>query len=675
MLKNPPSLRHLRRSFGRRFLIAIIPLVSLGPATAADGPQGDSVSQLEARLREIDAELAGLARFTLRSGAGNIGWISMPNEKDTDVEWAEISLPKDTVIDQIVLVPVLWNDAEQGPLATGFPAEFKIIAGSEAARNGQEIAHLGLGENFLPRVAPLVVDVPPTTADWIRIESVRLSPAARIGKPVFNLSEILIFSEERNVALAQPVRVSSTVGGWGATAIYKESLTDGFTPFVMDASGEVSSPYLAFFDSEVSYSLEVDLGESFPIEEIRIHSSDASEHIPQINPIDFGIPYHLVVTGSHRPDFSEAKTLLSYRRDSVYEAGPILTRNVTPTPCRYIRLSIPDPYQMPIRNRPGSSVGIAELEIISEGQNVARGKTVLLQRNRKVTHHNKPAITDGRNHFGEILSPREWMGQLARRHELETQRPLIASELNRKYLLQKANLTRMYWIAALLAAGIVFTILVGRILRMRAILKTRERIAANLHDELSANLHGLALLGDMAKKHLRSPDKMEEVIERIQHLSQRSRNAARHCTNMLQANTIGEDLIEEISYTADRLLADIPYHLSFEGEGHLQSLPRRTRNDLFLFIKECLTNIVRHAEATRCQIRLVGSPSRITLDVTDNGLGVKQVPPSLNRRARLLRAKVSAKTPKDSGTRISLSFLTIKGKLTSPRKAPSQPTP
>ncbi|MGD9419098.1 MAG: sensor histidine kinase [Verrucomicrobiota bacterium JB025] len=664
MLKHPPRPRYHFRSLVVGCLLFAVPLVSSGRAVAAGGaPQGESVTQLEDRLAEIDAELDGLARFTLRSGAGNIGWISRPRERPTDSEWVEITLSEDTLIDRIALVPVLWHDAEHGPLATGFPAEFKIIAGPKNDDKGQIIARIGPGENFLPRVAPLVIDVKPMTAAWVKVESIRLSPAARTGKPVFNLSEIMVFTGERNAALAQPVKVSSTVGGWGAPAIYKDSLTDGFTPFVMDARGAVSSPYLAFFDSEVPYSLVVDLGSSHPVDEIRIHSADASEHIPQINPIDFGIPYHLVVEGSNRQDFSDATSLLSYRRDSIYGAGPILTRNVPATTCRYIRLSIPDPYLSPIRKGPDRSVGIAEFEVISNGRNVAKGKKVILQRRNRISHHAESSITDGRNHFGEILSTREWMEQLARRHDLETLRPVVAEDLNQMYLRQKANLTRMYWIAALLAAGIAFTILVGRNLRMRAIMKTRERIAANLHDELSANLHGLALLGDMAKKNINSPGKLEEVIDRIQHLSNRSRNAARHCTNMLKAVTIGEDLVEEMKYTADRLLSDIRYDLHFKGEAKLQHLPRRTRNDLFLFFKECLINIARHAEASSCDVRLDASSKQVVLTVTDDGLGATEVPPSLRRRAKMLRARIRIETPEPNGTRIILTLPGGRGSL------------
>ena len=45
------------------------------------------------------------------------------------------------------------------------------------------------------------------------------------------------------------------------------------------------------------------------------------------------------------------------------------------------------------------------------------------------------------------------MEQLGRRHDLETERPLVAAELATRYARQKQNLRRMIGLAALLAAG------------------------------------------------------------------------------------------------------------------------------------------------------------------------------------------------------------------------------
>lgn len=642
----------------RRFSILLLTCLPMTLCHSSDDLSKADTHDLETRLTEIDSELKRLARFTLRSGVGNIGWVSESRTKPEHTEWAEIRWSKNTRFDRIVLVPVLWNDAEKGPQADGFPEAFKIVAGLEDDPNGRVIATRGPADHFLPRLAPLVIDIPPTEASWVRIESTQLSSHARDDAYRFKLSEIMVFSGQKNIALNQPVRVSSIIGGWGSAAIFKESLVDSLTPFLMDASGKGSTrPYMATSKNGAKFSLTIDLGDLYEIDGFRLHSAFTHEYIPQINSADFGLPIQLSVSGAKQANFSNATLLLHHQRTSIYHSGNILDWRLPKTKCRYVRMTVPkDAWPLDAKQQQ-HFIALDEIEVLSNGHNIAMGKEMRFPKRLPYRNHGEPSsLTNGQNHFGEIIPTREWMWQLALRHDLETLRPLIAEALNHKYLQQKANLQRMFWFATLLAAGIVFSILIGWILRMRAVLKTRERIAANLHDELSANLHALALLGDMAKKHISSRSKLEEVIDRIQQLSKRSRNAARHCTNMLQANTICEDLVTEMNYTADRLLANIQHTITFHGESILKQLPKRKRNDLFLFYKECLTNIARHAEATACKTHLLATSEQVQLVVTDNGLGTTSTPPSLKRRANFLRANVQTETPEGGGTRITLSF-------------------
>ena len=45
------------------------------------------------------------------------------------------------------------------------------------------------------------------------------------------------------------------------------------------------------------------------------------------------------------------------------------------------------------------------------------------------------------------------------------------------------------------------------------------------------------------------------------------------------------------------------------------------RRHLFLIVKEALTNVARHAEASRVEVRLARSGRQLTVDVIDNGRG------------------------------------------------------
>jgi signal transduction histidine kinase len=138
-------------------------------------------------------------------------------------------------------------------------------------------------------------------------------------------------------------------------------------------------------------------------------------------------------------------------------------------------------------------------------------------------------------------------------------------------------------------------------------------------------------------------------------LTERTGQAARHCTNLLEAADPHGDFVDDLRHTSNRILADLEHHVEFEGEERLRQLTPRKRVDLLLFYQECLINIIRHSGATRVHSRLSAADGQITLTVSDNGRGLNgQVPASLKRRARLLGAEVEAGAAEPKGARIIL---------------------
>ena len=224
----------------------------------------------------------------------------------------------------------------------------------------------------------------------------------------------------------------------------------------------------------------------------------------------------------------------------------------------------------------------------------------------------------------------------------------MAAELGRRYARQRTLVTVLVRVTILLASGVIILVVVDRIMRQRAIERARLRIAADLHDELGADLHALGLLSDLAGAAREKPEKMADLLRRMRSLTERAGKAARHCTNMLEARGLYDDLVDDMRRAADRMLADIAHEIEFEGEETLRRLGPRTRGDLFLFYQECLVNIIRHSGATRVDIRLTAGREEIHLSVADDGVGLSDVPSSLRRRARLLgaAAEVEPLTPR-----------------------------
>ena len=661
---NKPSPKNsaLRRRLPRPVLIQALTLLTLAfalpiHAAPARDLEQESTEQLEQRQATIDSELKTLAGYTMRSGVGSIGYRS--GDINDTPQWVQIDLEKSAEIDQVVLVPEIWRGSDEGFTADGFPLEFQIKMGRKGDSLGSIVAHKGPDDALLPRIAPVVINIPATTADWVRIEAITLSPRAWDNTDCLQLAEVLLFSGHKNVALHQQVEAQSGED-LPRGARNRKYLVDGFMAYAMDSNqGKQSVAFLSAVQLGTQPTISIDLEAPSMVDQINLHTVEVSDTIPQAMSNDFAIPRMLVVEGSLDPDFKDAVFLTNYQRESIYDTGPIICKQFPATLCQYVRIRVTEPYIDDRLIREGANIGFAEIEILSKGQNLALDKQI--SNNFNYTDGSRPitALTDGQSIYGTILPIRDWLEQLALRHDLESEKPQVTAILKTRYAKQKENLTILLWLVAILVAGTIIIILLYRMSNQRAIYRNRQRIAADLHDELGANLHALGLLSDLTQKATNNPEKLANLLQRIRKLTRRCGSAARYCTDMLEAKELYQDVQEQMERTSRRFLTDIEYTISFEGSEFLDQLTPRQRVDLCLFHKECLANILRHAEATQVTIELKVTKNDVHLSVSDNGVGIGQqetieIPKSIQRRSRLLGSRVRIETPQDGGTRIVL---------------------
>ena len=144
----------------------------------------------------------------------------------------------------------------------------------------------------------------------------------------------------------------------------------------------------------------------------------------------------------------------------------------------------------------------------------------------------------------------------------------------------------------------IITLLVTRITRMRQLARVRLRLAADLHDELGANLHTIGLLSDLAVESREDDEAFADIQRRIRSESDRSGAEVRSCMDLLALKNYYENLEADMQRAARRIMAKLDHELIIEGKPYLQKLKPRVRVDLFLFYKECLVNISRHSKAT-----------------------------------------------------------------------------
>lgn len=169
-----------------------------------------------------------------------------------------------------------------------------------------------------------------------------------------------------------------------------------------------------------------------------------------------------------------------------------------------------------------------------------------------------------------------------------------------------------------------------RLLEQQAALhKERARIAKDIHDDLGANLTQIALLGELARQDGEAPEKADERLEKI---SSTARQAIRALDEIVWALNPRNDTLPHLldyagQFALDYLrLAGIRGRLDFPEQAPAREVPADMRHNLFLVIKEALTNVVKHAQATEVWLRAKADEQGVQFTVEDNGKGFDWAP-------------------------------------------------
>ncbi len=160
-------------------------------------------------------------------------------------------------------------------------------------------------------------------------------------------------------------------------------------------------------------------------------------------------------------------------------------------------------------------------------------------------------------------------------------------------------------------------------LEFKAVLAERTRLARDLHDTMEQTLAGIALrLNTAAKLSGRDPAAAEEHLQFARNWLQQSQVDLRRSIWDLRSRELEQfDLARALQHSAEQLAEGTGTTLDFRTEGDPQRLPEVVEENVLRIAQEALTNIAKHARATRVGIRLAFEARRLRLHLEDNGVG------------------------------------------------------
>ncbi len=155
----------------------------------------------------------------------------------------------------------------------------------------------------------------------------------------------------------------------------------------------------------------------------------------------------------------------------------------------------------------------------------------------------------------------------------------------------------------------------------------RSRIARDIHDDIGSELTQISLLSEIIKRNEGSSSKSIAIIDR---LNSSARAIIHNLGEIVWAiNPQYDNLSSLLAYFNNyisQLLenTEIEYQMNFtEVKGYIPVNPELRRN-LFLLLKEALSNILKHTRTSKITIRLEVSNDEFEFWIIDDGGGVDE---------------------------------------------------
>lgn len=150
--------------------------------------------------------------------------------------------------------------------------------------------------------------------------------------------------------------------------------------------------------------------------------------------------------------------------------------------------------------------------------------------------------------------------------------------------------------------------------------KERERIARDLHDTLGQKLSLIGLKSDLARKLIyKNPEEAKKELKDVQETARIALNEVRQIVTQMKSVRLKEEInrVKEILHASQ-------IHILNEEEISIPTMSLFLENIFSMCLKEAINNVVKHSQATTCEIKIENNNEEISLLVCDNGIGFKE---------------------------------------------------
>jgi signal transduction histidine kinase len=159
---------------------------------------------------------------------------------------------------------------------------------------------------------------------------------------------------------------------------------------------------------------------------------------------------------------------------------------------------------------------------------------------------------------------------------------------------------------------------------VQATQEERNRISADMHDELGSGVTAIRLMSEIVKTKMGR----DNVLPEIEKISNSANELLSKMNAIIWTMTSSNDKLDNmVAYIRAYALeffesTTIDCHFISNSDIPSTEISSEKRRNIFLCVKEALNNVAKHSKATDVWIAVSIEPRRLEIKITDNGAGI-----------------------------------------------------
>jgi ligand-binding sensor domain-containing protein len=215
--------------------------------------------------------------------------------------------------------------------------------------------------------------------------------------------------------------------------------------------------------------------------------------------------------------------------------------------------------------------------------------------------------------------------------------------------------------------AVIYSILENQRKKIRLIINERNRIARELHDDIGAELTRITILSQFLQKNTHVE---EEIRVKLRKISETGKKVLGSIGEIIWTMNPQKDNLDSLAAYIRRFVTeyletnDIDLHIEFPNEIPANAISDEYRRNVFLVIKEAISNISKYSKATSVRLSLNIGEKLAEFEISDNGTGfsVKEKEnwgnglSNMNQRMKDIGGTFLIRSEINEGTFIRLTF-------------------